>query len=363
MNADELRIFSRVAELASFSRAADQLGLTRARVSVAVQQLEERLGTRLLQRTTRSVRLTEDGQRFLARCKEYLSEGEQLAAMFRPHASGLTGRLRIDLPNVVARDFVIPRLPEFLARHPALEVGISTTDRHVDLVHEGFDCVLRMGVLGDADFVARPIGFMRMANAASPAYLQARGTPRTLADLAQHRIVHFAQTLASNDAGWEYLDPADGLYKVQPMRATVTVNGTDAYQAAALAGLGFIQAPAVGLEASAANGALVLVMPEFSARPMPVSLLYANRRQLAPRVQAMMDWLTEILSPYFADERSASGISNVSDISGIEGINAPSAAPSDRAASPSRSARRASLGASPAAGAAAPRKRSRRPPS
>jgi DNA-binding transcriptional LysR family regulator len=211
---------------------------------VAVQQLEERLGTRLLQRTTRSVRLTEDGERFLERCKDYLAEGEQLATMFRADAGGLTGRLRIDLPATVARDLVIPRLPEFLALHPALEIGISTTDRRVDLVNEGFDCVLRVGVLGDSELVARPLGFMRMANAASPAYLKAHGTPHTLADLAQHRIVHFAQTLSPNDAGWEYFDAAQGRYRMQPVRSLVTVNGTDAYNAAAVAGLGLIQAPA-----------------------------------------------------------------------------------------------------------------------
>ncbi len=349
MNTDELRIFSRVAELASFSRAADQLGLTRARVSVAVQQLEERLGTRLLQRTTRSVRLTEDGERFLARCKDYLAEGEQLATLFRSNSGGLTGRLRIDLPATLARDLVIPRLPEFLARHPALEIGISTTDRRVDLVNEGFDCVLRVGVLGDSELVARPLGVMRMANAASPAYLQAHGTPHTLADLAQHRIVHFAQTVSPNDAGWEYFDAAAGRYRMQPVRATVTVNGTDAYNAAAVAGLGLIQAPVAGLQPCFERGSLVQVMPAFTARPMPVSLVYVNRRQLAPRVLAVMDWLTEILAPYFTEEREAA--------------SAPSAAPAGRAASPSRSGRRASRGASPAADAAAPRKRSRRPPS
>jgi len=352
MNIEELRIFSRVAELASFSRAADQLGLTRARTSVAVQQLEDRLGTRLLQRTTRSVRLTEDGQRFLERCKDYLAEGEQLAGMFRAGAGGLTGRLRIDLPATVARDIVIPRLPEFLALHPALEIGISTTDRHVDLVNEGFDCVLRVGVLGDSELVARPLGFMRMANAASPAYLQAHGTPRTLADLASHRIVHFAQTLSPNDAGWEYFDAAQGRYSMQPMRSLVTVNGTDAYNAAAIAGLGLIQAPVGGLRPCFAEGSLVQVMPAFTARPMPVSLVYVNRRQLAPRVLAVMNWLTELLAPYFvADSELALSATD------------PSAAPAGRAASPSRSARRASRGASPAADVGAPRRRSRRPPS
>jgi DNA-binding transcriptional LysR family regulator len=358
MNADELRIFSRVAELASFSRAADQLGLTRARVSVAVQQLEERLGTRLLQRTTRSVRLTEDGERFLERCKDYLAEGEQLATMFRTDASGLTGRLRIDLPATVARDLVIPRLPEFLALHPALEVGISTTDRRVDLVNEGFDCVLRVGVLGDSELVARPLGFMRMANAASPAYLKAHGTPRTLADLARHRMVHFAQTLSPNDAGWEYFDAAQGRHRMQPVRSLVTVNGTDAYNAAAVAGLGLIQAPLGGLQPCFADGSLVEVMPAFAARPMPVSLVYVNRRQLAPRVLAVMNWLTGLLSPYFVE-----GSDIAFTAAALASASVPSAAPAGRAASPSRSAPRGFHGASPAADAAAPRKRSRRPPS
>jgi DNA-binding transcriptional LysR family regulator len=301
MNLDELRIFSRVADLASFSRAAEQLGLAKGHVSTSVRQLEARLGTRLLQRTTRSVRLTPDGERFLDRCKELLIDAEQLQAMFQPASGGLSGRLRIDLPNIIARDIIIPRLPEFLRAHPLLDIGISTTDRRVDLVHEGFDCLLRIGTLGNSDLVARPLGQMQMANAASPAYLAEHGVPRTLADLARHRLVHYTPTLTSNDAGWEYGDRADGAYKSLPMPAALTVNGTDAYQAAAIAGLGIIQAPALGLQRLLAQGSLVLVMPEFTASPMPVSLLYANRRQLAPRVQAVMAWLTDLLTPYLLE--------------------------------------------------------------
>lgn len=206
MNFDELRIFSRVADLGSFSRAAEQLGLAKGHVSTSVQQLEARLGTRLLKRTTRSVRLTQDGERFLERCKEFLVEAEQLHVMFKPASGGLTGRLRIDLPNVLARDVIIPRLPEFLNAHPQLEVGISTTDRRVDLVHEGFDCILRVGALGNSELVARLLGRMQMANAASPIYLREHGAPQTLADLARHRVVHYTPRLTSNDAGWEYFD-------------------------------------------------------------------------------------------------------------------------------------------------------------
>ena len=299
MDLHELRIFATVAELASFSRAAEQLGLAKGRVSTAVQQLEAQLGTRLLQRTTRSVRLTPDGERFLDRCKELLTEAEQLQAMFQPASTGLTGRLRIDLPNRIARDLVLPRLPEFLAAHPRLEIGISTTDRRVDLVHEGFDCVLRVGALVDSDLVARPLGVLRMRNVASPAYLRAHGTPRTLADLAHHRVVHYMPSLNAQGAAWEYVD-VDGRRRTLAMRAHVTVNGTDAYQAAALAGLGLVQSPTLGTDDLIASGALVEVLPEFRAPPMPVSLMLPHRRQLAPRVQAVMAWLTQVITPVLA---------------------------------------------------------------
>jgi DNA-binding transcriptional LysR family regulator len=296
MDLDTLRIFVRVAELASFTQAADQLGLAKGRVSAAVQQLEAHVGTRLLQRTTRSVRLTQDGEQFLERSKELLADAEQLHAMFQPATSGLRGRLRIDLPNAIARDVIIPRLPEFLQAHPQLEVGISTSDRRVDLVQEGFDCVLRIGTLADADLVARPLGRMAMRNVASPAYLRAHGTPKSLADLAQHRIVHYAPKLGTQGAGWDHLDA--GVPRTHPMRSAIVVNGTDAYQAACLAGLGLIQAPALGLERLIDAGFLVDVMPEFRAPPMPVSLLYPHRRQLAPRVQAMLGWIAQVMQPY-----------------------------------------------------------------
>jgi DNA-binding transcriptional LysR family regulator len=296
MDLSELRIFARVAELGSFTRAADQLGLAKGRVSVAVQQLETHVGARLLQRTTRRVQLTPDGEQFLERCKELIADAEQLQAMFQPAASGLRGRLRIDLPNALARDLIIPRLPEFLSAHPLLEVGISTTDRRVDLVQEGFDCVLRIGLLNDSDLVARPLGVMKMCNLASPAYLRSHGTPSTLADLASHRIVHYAAKLGTQGAGWEYQE--HGAVRVHPVRSVVVVNGTDAYQAACLAGLGMIQVPVQGTQRLVDAGLLVEVMPQFTAAPMPVSLLYPHRRQLAPRVQAALNWITQVVEPY-----------------------------------------------------------------
>jgi DNA-binding transcriptional LysR family regulator len=301
MRLDDLHVFAKVAELMSFSRAAEQMGLAKGRVSTVVRELEVRVGARLLQRTTRSVRLTPDGELFLDRCKELLTEAEQLEAMFRPAASGLTGRLRIDLPSALARDVIIPCLPEFLAAHPRLEIGVSTTDRRVDLVHEGFDCVLRVGALEDSDLVARELGRLRMGNFASPDYLRTHGIPRRLADLAKHSVVHYASSLSAQNAGWEYRNPVDGRVHTLPMRAAVTVNGTDAFVSAAVAGLGLIQAPTLGTRPLVDAGRLVAVMPRFTAPPLQVSLLYAHRRQLAPRVQAVMTWLLQVLSPYLMD--------------------------------------------------------------
>jgi len=170
-------------------------------------------------------------------------------------------------------------------------------------VREGFDCVLRVGSLADAELVARPLGVLTMGNVASPAYLAAHGTPTTLADLARHRIVHYAAKLGTQGAGWEYQE--EGVTRVHPMRSTVVVNGTDAYQAACLAGLGLIQAPTFGTRRLVAQGLLVEVMPQFVAPPMPVSLLYPNRRQLAPRVQAVLNWIAQVVEPQLRAEAAA----------------------------------------------------------
>lgn len=295
MDLTALRLFARVAELGSFTQAAEQLGMAKGRVSAVVQRLEATVGARLLHRTTRHVRLTADGEQFLERCKELVADADQLQTMFQPATRGVRGRVRIDMPTMIATRLIIPHLPAFLATHPQLEVSISTTDRRVDLVQEGFDCVLRIGPLADTELVARPLGLMAMCNLASPAYLAEHGTPTSLADLAQHRLVHYASTLTPQGAGWEYLH--DGAVHIHPMRCPVIVNGTDAYQAACLAGLGLIQAPIHGSEHLVAAGLLVKVMPELTAAPMPVSLLYPHRRQVAPRVQAVLQWITALVQP------------------------------------------------------------------
>lgn len=293
---DAMQTFVRIAELSSFSRAADALRIPKASASTAIQQLEGALGTRLLHRTTRKVQLTLDGGAFYERCKDVLADLDELETMFQRGPHTLRGRLRVDMPGGAARDFVIPRLPEFLRAHPQLEVELSSTDRRVDLVREGFDCVLRAGALGDTTLVARPLGRLALINVASPDYLERHGVPRTLDDLATHALIHYAPALGVKPAGWECV--ADGATVHRAMSGALTVNNADAYRAACLAGIGLIQAPAVGLRPLIDAGRLVEVMRDFRPASMPVSLLYAHRRNLSKRVHVFMNWITDILDSY-----------------------------------------------------------------
>ena len=293
MELKTLNIFVKVAELGSFTRAAEHLGLAKTRVSAAVLQLERSVGTRLLQRTTRSVRLSPDGAALLERARSLLLDAEELRTFFQSTPSALSGRVRLDLPVRLARNVIIPRLPEFLAAHPRVQLELSTTDRFVDLIHDGVDIAVRVGNLADSSLVARGIGLIPMVNCASPAYLAAHGRPQALTDLDQHVLVHYVQKLGGKPDRFEYR--AGESVQSRPMPASITVNNSDAYLAACLAGLGIIQTPLFGVHDLLKSGALVALLPEFTPEPMPVSLITTNSRHLAKRVRALMDWLEAIV--------------------------------------------------------------------
>jgi DNA-binding transcriptional LysR family regulator len=295
---DAMQVFVRVAEQASFTRAAESLGLLKATVSVAVQELETSLGTRLLHRTTRKVQMTLDGQAYYERCKELLSELDNMQSMFRQSGEAIRGRLRVDMPAGLARLYIVPRLPEFLKAHPQIEFELSSTDRFVDLVQEGFDCVVRVGAPRDPQLIARPLGQMKFINCASAEYLSRRGTPRTLEDLKTHDLIHYVVTFGKKSPGFEY--PEDGEYRYLPMSGPVVVNNSDAYNAACLAGLGIMQAPEIGVREHLARGELVEVLPNYRPEPMSAWLLYAHRRNLPRRVRIFMDWVAEVLRPVFS---------------------------------------------------------------
>lgn len=297
-----MQIFARVAELSSFTQAAQVLGLPKASASLAVQQLEAQLGTRLLHRTTRRVQLTQDGQAYYERCKDLLDDVDELQAMFQqPDGTALRGRVRIDMSTGIARQLVLPALPDLLARHPLLEVELSSTDRRVDLVREGFDCVIRVGPVAEPGLVARPLGLVRVATCASPGYLARKGMPQSLAELAQHELVHYVSTLGTKSAGFETM-AKDGAPQFHPMAGRITVNSAEAYLGACAAGLGLIQAPLLGVRELIDRGLLTEVLPHHPAPPMPVTLLYPHRRHLPQRVRVVMDWLAAVVQAHLQSE-------------------------------------------------------------
>lgn len=288
-----LRSFVRVSELSSFTRAGESLGLPKSTVSEHIHMLEALVGARLLHRTTRRVRATQDGLVLYERCKDLLANMDELEGLFRQDGLVLTGKLRIDMSAGFARTLVLPHLGEFLQRYPQVQVEISCTDRLVDIVREGFDCVLRVGELTDASHVARRLGRLAMVNCASPAYLATYGTPRTPEDLAGHYLIHYVSVLGTRSEGFTYMHQGKILSRDMP--AMVTVSNVDAYEAACLGGLGIIQAPLLGNKQLLESGQLVAVLEDYPPPPMEVSLLYAHRRYLPQRARVFMDWLAELV--------------------------------------------------------------------
>lgn len=290
---DLFRIFTRVVEHASFTRAADSLGLPRSSVSAAVLELEARVGARLLHRTTRKVSPTQDGAAFYDRCLRLVADVEEAEGLFRRTAAQLSGRLKVDVPGRIGRLVIAPALPDFLALYPRIDIELGVTDRTVDLVEDGVDCALRVGPLADSRLVARPLGELRLINVASPDYLARYGEPRAPADLGAHLAVNYASPSSGRVEPWEWIE--DGVARAVALGGRVTVNNAEAYIACCLAGLGLIQIPAYDVRAHLRAGELVEVMPAHRAAPMPMTLLYPHRRHLSHRLKVFTEWLEPLL--------------------------------------------------------------------
>jgi LysR family transcriptional regulator, regulator for bpeEF and oprC len=290
---DLFRVFARVVECANFTRAADTLGMPRSSVSAAVQELENRVGTRLLNRTTRKVTTTQDGAAFYERCQRLIADVEETENLFRQATFTPGGTLRVDLPGRIGRLVVAPALPSFLDAYPQINVELGMSDRTVDLVEERIDCALRVGPLVDSRLIARPVGQLRLINVASPAYFERNGIPRTPDDLHEHEQVGYAAPNSGRLAPWEWVD-GDTVRAVELGRR-VTVNSAEAYIACCLAGLGLIQIPAYDVQAHIRAGKLIEVLPQYRASPMPVTLLYPHRQHVSRRLQVFAAWLEEVV--------------------------------------------------------------------
>jgi DNA-binding transcriptional LysR family regulator len=293
---DVMRLFTRIVELGSFTAAAEDMHLPRATATHALQQLERRLGVRLLHRTTRHVSPTLEGQAFYERCRRVLAEVDEAESFLGEAAANPSGRLRVDLSGALAAAFLFPHLGEFCRRHPRLELEIGTTERLVDLLREGVDCVVRSGEPRDTGLVSRRVALMPMVTCASRAYVEEHGLPRTIEQFRSHQAVNFLSTATGKHSPFEFT--VKGKVQAVTLKGRVAVTGADAYAACCLQGLGFIQAPRYRLEPHLATGELVEALPRFPPPPLPVAVMYPHQRQLAPRVRVFIDWVVERLAPW-----------------------------------------------------------------
>lgn len=287
---ETMRLFVRIVERGSFASAARDLQLPRASVTRAIQQLETHLGTRLLERTTRAVRPTDDGTLYYGRCVQLLSDLDQIESGFG--SSEPRGPLAIDMQGTLARFFVLPALPDFVRRYPAIDLRLSETDRMVDLVEEGVDCVLRAGTLPDSSLVGRKVAEAEQLTLASPGYLETFGAPSVLADLTAHRMVAYVASASGQPYALDF--EVEGVVQEVLLPFDVTVRGAEIYTAAGVAGLGLIQVPRYRVQHQIDAGELVPVLQDNPPPRMPISVLHPGHRNISPRTRVFSDWLAAL---------------------------------------------------------------------
>ncbi|WBL81895.1 LysR family transcriptional regulator [Bradyrhizobium xenonodulans] len=289
---DAMRLFIRLVERQSFTAAAADLGIPRSTASEVLRGLETRLGARLLERTTRHVTPTLDGEDYYRRCVAILAEVEEAEAAMRDAQP--RGLLRIDAHPLLTRTFILPHLPEFLARYPQLDLQIGQGDRLVDLVREGIDCVIRSGEPDDSGMILRRLGTVAEITVASPAYLARHGMPAAPDRLDGHQMVAFISSRTGDVLPLEF-SVAGGLrHIVLPSR--VRVNNSDTMADLARLGFGLAQAPRYRFAEDLARGTLVEVLADYPPSPTPLSALYPQNRQLALRLRVFLDWISGIFA-------------------------------------------------------------------
>jgi len=288
-NVQQYLIFASAAQLRSFAQAARAHGVTPSTVAKSVQRLERELGVRLFHRTTRQVSLTPEGEAVFANCRRLLAEFERLQDTAADARGAPRGLLRVSLPLAYGREVILPLLADLVVRHPLIELDVQFGDQYVDLVRDGYDAAVRVGVPQDANLVGRRIDCQQLLLCASPSYLEAAGTPRSVADLAAHRAVVFRMPTSGRDRPW-LLRQARREIEIQP-QATMRCNDGEAMVRAACAGLGLVQVPHYMAAAALDAGALVEVLPRQRPTPTDILVVYPSARQLAPRVRALVDAL------------------------------------------------------------------------
>jgi LysR family transcriptional regulator, regulator for bpeEF and oprC len=289
----EIGVFVRVVEASSFTRAGQALGLTASGVSRVLSRLERRLGVRLLNRTTRSLSLTDDGASYYARCSKILNELDEANLMLQRSSRVPRGRLRVDAPSVLGRYVMGPALPAFLAKYPELSLDFSAHDRLIDPVAEGVDVLVRMGELRESELISKRLGSMRVVLVGSPSYLAEQDRPRELSDLRAHRTIGFLS--GGTPRPWRFRGASGDV--AFALTGRLHTNSGDAARRAALAGLGLVQVFEAHVSDELESGALEAVLREHEPAARPIFALYARRKLALPKVRVFLDFLIERLAP------------------------------------------------------------------
>jgi len=283
-----MQVFLRVVDSRSFVRAAESLGMPASSVTGIIKRLEKHLQTRLLNRSTRNLSLTPEGERYLSRCRDILDLIDDTEASLHSSAEHPQGRLRVDMPGSLAHAVILPHLAQFQQRYPDIYLMIGINDRQVDLIQEGVDCVIRTGSLHDSTLVARRLGELRWMTCAAPSYLAEMGVPKVLDDLQHHRAVHYFSSKTRRGNELHFIE--EGVSVTVPVPGTAAVNETGLYIRLALDGHGLVQLAETVVADQLQAGQLVEVLADKRPAPVPVSLLYPHQRFLSPAMRAFVDW-------------------------------------------------------------------------
>ncbi len=283
-----MRAFSRVAELGSFTRAAEELGLSRAMVSTHVHRLEKRYGLRLLNRTTRKVALTPAGTDYLGHCRRVFAELIAAEETLRRGKEQPTGRLCVDVPGSFGRHILLPALPDFLVRYPGIDVELRFNERVVDIVREGVDLAVRAGTVTDPDLVALRVSGSRWITCASPAYLARYGRPQTIADLADHLLIGSIPPDGSQPRPWMFATEPDPPFDP---KFRMTLNEAEAVMLAAARGVGIVQTMDLLAARELVDGNLAIVLMEHTRQGPPLSIVHTQAAQRLARVRVFSDFL------------------------------------------------------------------------
>lgn len=284
-----MQVFARVVESGSFTRAAGLLDLPKASVSQHLARLEAHLGVRLLHRTTRRLRLTEDGAAYYERARHLLDDLDELESGLGKAHRAPRGRLRIDAPASFCRHVLVPALPDFFARYPDILLEVGSSDRPVDLLQEGVDCVIRGGEVHDDSLIGRRLNHFEVITCAAPDYLARFGQPRHPEELRQHALVGFFSAKTGRTFPYDFERDGQRIEIDGPWR--LTLNDADSFVAAGLAGLGVMQAVRSQLlDKFLAAGRLQRLLADWQVEPLEQHILYPSRRHLSARVRVFVDW-------------------------------------------------------------------------